>query len=1681
MNIAKAAGGYLSASVLLAAQALTCLAVDYTFDGTTNQTWEGANWNNGVAGQIAIESTGADSGNAPTGSSYDYLSDTFTIDNGSTVSSGARVTLQDGSLTLSNGSQLDITGTGNFSALNLGFGGGTGTNVVFNNATANLAGAGTSGRTVRLENGSTWSITNSTVNVTSTGANDSIEVDDGSTITVTGSSLNLGYLRLDEGGSALELASGTVTVGDANGLRSSDAFGGDFNFSGAAGAGSVVHANLNDAANRLADKLGSGYFAIGGVQVSSQFDIVGGNRLEIVGDGVQDVLQLVDASNLTLWNIDGDGVFGTAGNYTNGAPSTTVDAGFDASTITTDRTVSVNAPVSVSKLMFDGAGSQYTIGGASTLTLLNDGPDSPRLQVNQGTATVATALAGSSTVTKDGVGALILSGSNGSLTGGIDVVDGDLRATTTSALSSGTITVAEPAFLYLDGNESGTGYSGTFSNTLTGVGELRTGDGATTEVVVLGGGMGGFDGTVGVRGGVTVVNDNSDLGTTAGPTWINQATGELHLDGSGGNLTLAENFNIGSRAGTDAHLVNVAGNNTITGNINGPSGDGSHNIAVTGGSLTVSNSANTDLGIISESNDNGTFTFDVASGSSLTIGDGVTAGAGKIIGGANVNVVKSGDGLMTIATASGDEADYWAGTTAVEAGTLAVTAGALDSGELASSVITLGGGSTTLDVTSFGNYSFQIGQTISGAGTIDATTLSYFDDGTFAPSGGVLTVDGNLNMLTENDAPSGSLNFGLSSSTVTGNDQLVVTGTVTANASTQATNRYAVEVVALESDLGAGTYALVDAGTLTSASGVNASNFELTLLSTTGEALEKTRQTIALDFDTTADELQLEVTGSESTQTWTGAVDGVWDTNGTGNWSGTGNLFFDLDDVVFDDTGASQSTVTVTESPTPGSMTFNSASGNTYTLTGSSSIQGASGLSLTGNVTLVLDNDLNEFEGDVSISGGATLQLGDGVGDGETIAENNSINIAAGGQLVLNEESDGETLAGVIAGGGSIRAVEGSLTLNGSNTYSGVTTIEDGGRVLINDPNALGSTIGATVVQTGGSLRSNGNEFTVAENVTLDGGSIAVGGGGPSALAMSGTITVGSADSAIVSDGGTGSDGLTITGDIVGSSNSLTFQAGNGATINVTSDIGHGGSLIKTFGGTLAMADGSSITAPTIDIQGGTLDVSAMNGGAGITVASSQTLNNNSNNTVVGDVIAGGGSVVSGAGTFADNVTAQSGSVIRVGDAAGPSITEVVLDSLFDTGGGTTYDRGDFRLDFGSNVDLQAQSFIYNFTDPESGVSFVATLTATANSDNGAATNLQVTSTGGTGAAGIGGTNTGGGNGAVDFDNSGSNGGETLSFAVSNVTQIGGPIADDVAFDGFTSLALYFSNNPGDAGAVTDGSSDIWKFNGPLGTAGNSSDDSLYTFAATNTASTVDVSGVTPSSVAYESRQGSGDDNRIRVDDVTGQFTITLPPQVVTMTVEGDLDLNAGSTLEMDLLSTTAFDQLIVGDVLSVGNAALDINLVGGYVPTAGDSFDILNFASASGSFDTSGLPVLGGTLAWNTANLLTTGVLSIIDTATGLLGDYNADGIVNLADYTVWRDNLGADDSVLPPGTTDDGSGVVDAGDYATWKANFGASSGALQSIAAGQGSVPEPTTVVLVSIPLLVAAACRQRTLLA
>jgi hypothetical protein len=140
-------------------------------------------------------------------------------------------------------------------------------------------------------------------------------------------------------------------------------------------------------------------------------------------------------------------------------------------------------------------------------------------------------------------------------------------------------------------------------------------------------------------------------------------------------------------------------------------------------------------------------------------------------------------------------------------------------------------------------------------------------------------------------------------------------------------------------------------------------------------------------------------------------------------------------------------------------------------------------------------------------------------------------------------------------------------------------------------------------------------------------------------------------------------------------------------------------------------------------------------------------------------------------------------------------------------------------------------------------------------------------------------------------------------------------------------------------------------------------------------------------------------------------------------------------------------------------DGTLAVLLINGFSPTAGNSFDILDWGSLSGTFATLQLPALGADLMWNASQLYTAGVLSV-----GLAGDYNLNGVVDSADYVVWRNMLGQIGTALA--ADGNANGQIDNGDYNVWRSHFGQSAGSGSLVADSvsfSSAVPEPAGIVV------------------
>jgi hypothetical protein len=166
--------------------------------------------------------------------------------------------------------------------------------------------------------------------------------------------------------------------------------------------------------------------------------------------------------------------------------------------------------------------------------------------------------------------------------------------------------------------------------------------------------------------------------------------------------------------------------------------------------------------------------------------------------------------------------------------------------------------------------------------------------------------------------------------------------------------------------------------------------------------------------------------------------------------------------------------------------------------------------------------------------------------------------------------------------------------------------------------------------------------------------------------------------------------------------------------------------------------------------------------------------------------------------------------------------------------------------------------------------------------------------------------------------------------------------------------------------------------------------------------------------------------------------------------IEGDYRQVSG-TLKIEL-GAGANDRLdVVGDVTILnaffGPSTLEISLVGGSEPGPGQTFDILDWTGTlSGAYQTVVLPTLSNGNSWDISQLYTQGVISVSGSVNPP-GDFNGNGVVDAADYVVWRKGQNASQS-----------------DYDLWRTHFGQSSnGAGSSI--DSAGVPEPDSGLLLS----------------
>jgi len=200
---------------------------------------------------------------------------------------------------------------------------------------------------------------------------------------------------------------------------------------------------------------------------------------------------------------------------------------------------------------------------------------------------------------------------------------------------------------------------------------------------------------------------------------------------------------------------------------------------------------------------------------------------------------------------------------------------------------------------------------------------------------------------------------------------------------------------------------------------------------------------------------------------------------------------------------------------------------------------------------------------------------------------------------------------------------------------------------------------------------------------------------------------------------------------------------------------------------------------------------------------------------------------------------------------------------------------------------------------------------------------------------------------------------------------------------------------------------------------------------------------------------------------ITAPITIDgrLAPgaSVGTLTANGDITMEAGSRLSIELAGASADRLTVTGnlDLTSPGNV---LEVLGS---GSGGSWLIASYTgSLSGVFES--IPQ-GYTVDYGTRSNSQVTLLAVSE----LVGDYNDDGRVDAGDYVHWRNHLGGSGEALGHRDPVNGNGVVSLEDYHSWKAHYG-DTAIVGGSAASLRIVPEPP---FASILALVAAMLLRR----
>lgn len=742
-------------------------------------------------------------------------------------------------------------------------------------------------------------------------------------------------------------------------------------------------------------------------------------------------------------------------------------------------------------------------------------------------------------------------------------------------------------------------------------------------------------------------------------------------------------------------------------------------------------------------------------------------------------------------------------------------------------------------------------------------------------------------------------------------------------------------------------------------------------------------------------------------------------------------------------------------------------------------------LKINAGGTFALANGILNQQGNITVDGGAFLRTPGTTwlipGSGGTFTAQNNAQVDLGdsvslGGMSVNVVSGADMLAtgGINFGSGGglptviVDGVGSTLTAGGTSTWSGSVTpnltVRNGATVSFGNW-ALGSTANSSslLIQAAPSVTTSVNaaNIEIASGTVSGSQTVTVGNGqGMSMLTQSGASTLLIRFNGVLNVNGRGAytggaGGVTINAGGVVNVLGGAFVSGGGITNNGTfnfnsGSVGYAGNLTVGTGGLL----GDNLTLAS-DRQ--------------LTLSGTTTIDFSRSLTLNGGMLNTGALVV--IGTFAFNsgtlgITGPGGLTIGSGGLLGSSLT-LGAGRTLNVGQTTTINAGSLlTLDPGGNfssgaVDNQGEFVVNGSATTVNATSFMnagllhGTGKLTAAVTNAPSGDVRVVAGERLRFAG------------ASFTNQG------LVEAIGNATspaeiEFNSPVtnAASTGLIAGRNSALRFNaglTNDG-ALAISIGTSDVFgdisnAATGRIVVSGGAGvtfyDDIVQngTFQVSKVGSTTSVAVILGAFSGAGGSTGGG--------DIFFEGDLRPGNSPATVTFANNVGFGSGATLSIELggeAPGSFYDQVHVTGALALGGA-LAVNLVdagaGLFEPAAGDSFDILDWGSLSGSFASIQLPTLASFLQWDSSQLYTTGVLRVVSSYSA---DFDLDGDIDGDDFLRWQ--RGGSPNPLS------------ASDLAAWRATFGT-----PPLRAASTAVPEPATFAMCAAGLAFAGAVRSR----